>query len=1023
MPLRVQILVLCRARIAGASKQWWIPGRRHRSSWPAPGRVVDYGAVGGRVSWSGMKGTKLLKIFIASPSDVGEERQIARDVVRGLDTDSAEGLGFTLKAVGWEDVPPGRGRPQGLINPEVKQADLLVGVLWKRFGTHTGKSESGTEEEFEVMDKRFRNGDDVDIYLYFRRPPDALLQDPGPQITRVLEFRERVDKDGLQREFDAPEEFRELLRSDLAKWLQARTSGKAERPGGDVEVQTKRGQLSAADRQLLERFTNSAIGEHCHLQMTGFATRIRMPIDLEKVMVPVRARLADAARTSRRGRGRAAMDPELRGEDDGVVDFDVAWQRAREKKIQTVVVLGAPGSGKTTLLRSLILRCIEAPHRIGAAAGSIPIFLPLRLVKKGEDLCTAIERILALRKLKVPVRLFEEALFAGRAVLLLDGLDEVASSAKRAEMSRWIEEQRRLFAKCPIVVTARFAGYVGDAVLEIPSMQLSLERFREPEIREFLKRWFVTVETTLGDETDFYRQRGAELGSELADRVMESPEIYELATNPLMLQIIALVHRDRGALPDRRVELYDECVNVLLEYWDRAKKGIDLPFTAKEARRVLQPIAHWMHQKPDRRYASKRQLLPLIEAELRRLRKSTLKASEFLELVRDRSGLFVGYGTDEYGFPHLSIQEYLTAKEIRNRADYGALVAVYGESWWREVTRLLVGLDDPGCFEPFMRELVAAKRFVGNHALTSQCLADAFEPSVAPFAEALDASLKRRKARANEAELQYHLLQAMRELPHDELKEAIEVVRAARVSSVGDQARMQAETILVALGDSGLRSEIDESTGLALRKTGAVDASDLLLVPGGAFLAGDEGEQKSVDSFYLARTPVTNQQYALFLEANRGVAKPRFWDNERFNQPLQPVVTVSWHEAVAYCEWAGLRLPTEWEWEKAARGASGRTYPWGNEEPDESRANFEDRVGQPTAVGSYPDGAGPYGHLDLAGNVWEWTDSWYDADEGWRTLRGGAFPDAAEYLRASLRYYYPPDYRSDDVGFRCAQDP
>jgi formylglycine-generating enzyme required for sulfatase activity len=829
----------------------------------------------------------------------------------------------------------------------------------------------------------------------------------------------------LYREFDTPDEFRDELRTDLTKWLIARVH-----PTQDPAVAMPAGQgvavSSIEDRQLIERYFAWASAQHRHLEMTGFATRIRIPIELTKVVVPVRARLERAARATPRGRRGEDVEANLGGGDEGVVDFDAAWRRARDNNVPAVVVLGSPGSGKTTLLRGLLLRCIEAPEAIGTPAGSIPILLPLRLVKKGESLLAAIERIIELEKLKVPAQLIENALFDGRGLLLFDGLDEVASGARRAEVSRWIEEQARLFSKCPIVVTARFAGYVGDAVLDIPNLQLSLERFREKEIREFLERWFMSVETALGEDNDFYRERGRDLGAELAERVFETTEIYQLATNPLMLQIIALVHRDSGALPERRVELYEECVDVLLEYWDRAKRGIDLPFTAKEARSVLQPVAYWMHQKPDRRYASKRQLVPQIELELKRLRNSKLTASAFLDQVRDRSGLFVGYGTDEYGFPHLSFQEFLSAKEIRNRGAYGALVAKYGESWWREVTRLLVGLDDPSCFEPFVRELVGSPRFIGNHPLTSQCLADAFRPSVSPFEEALEASLRRadgrEKGRRDESELQYHLLQAMTELPREVVADAIALVRAAREHAGDLQSQNQAAFLLAALGDTELPFEIDPDTGLALRKTGAHDGGDLLLVPGGTFQAGGERKRR-VGSFYLARTPVTNQQYAMFLEANPGAAKPEHWDDERFNQPQQPVVGVSWHEAVAYAEWADLRLPTEWEWERAVRGTDGREYPWGVHAPDESHANFDGKVGRPSPVGTYPDGAGPYGHLDLAGNVWEWTDSWFDENERAKSLRGGSFINGAENLRASIRFRDFPGNRNYNVGFRCAQDP
>ena len=158
------------------------------------------------------------------------------------------------------------------------------------------------------------------------------------------------------------------------------------------------------------------------------------------------------------------------------------------------------------------------------------------------------------------------------------------------------------------------------------------------------------------------------------------------------------------------------------------------------------------------------------------------------------------------------------------------------------------------------------------------------------------------------------------------------------------------------------------------------------------------------------------------------------WD-EQLPHPTRPVVDVSWYEAAAYCAWAGCRLPAEAESDFAARGKQGRKYPWGNEGPYSSRANYDHKVGEPTPVGLYPLGVTPEGLADMAGNVWEWVSDWYGeysprpqedprgpAKGAQRVLRGGSWFDGPEHLRASNRFMYQPDDTDDIIGFRCARE-
>jgi len=214
-----------------------------------------------------------------------------------------------------------------------------------------------------------------------------------------------------------------------------------------------------------------------------------------------------------------------------------------------------------------------------------------------------------------------------------------------------------------------------------------------------------------------------------------------------------------------------------------------------------------------------------------------------------------------------------------------------------------------------------------------------------------------------------------------------------------------------------------------------VTEEDWVTIPAGVFQMGDEDTgiyPVNVDKFEIGRYEVTNRQYAQCMKAGICVGSAIAESKD-----LHPVMNVTWYDAVAYCEWVGGRLPTEAEWEKAARGTDGRIYPWG-ENIDCSLANYWGKdgvcVGDTTPIGSYPDGVSPYGAYDMAGNVWEWTSSLYmgypyDATDGRegltstddRVLRGGSWSSNDYYARSAFRDVSGPSYTSVNVGFRCAR--
>jgi len=268
--------------------------------------------------------------------------------------------------------------------------------------------------------------------------------------------------------------------------------------------------------------------------------------------------------------------------------------------------------------------------------------------------------------------------------------------------------------------------------------------------------------------------------------------------------------------------------------------------------------------------------------------------------------------------------------------------------------------------------------------------------------------------------------------------------------------------------------------------------SEMVVVPAGIFTMGAADtdllafpEEKpahrvSLKSFRIDRYEVTNAQYRRFLEAIKGghlktcspleppgtshTPGPTWWNDPEWNAPEKPVNGMSWWDAYAYCAWAGKRLPTEAEWEHAARGSDGRRFVWGNTPPrgevlygnfaDETakRLNpkwktlrgYDDGFAHTAPVGSFPKGASPCGAEDMAGNLWEWVaDRWSPlaygdpngpvsmtpiadpkgpAEGSERVLRGGSWDSTANLLRASARTYQRPDYRGISFGFRCARD-
>lgn len=719
-----------------------------------------------------------------------------------------------------------------------------------------------------------------------------------------------------------------------------------------------------------------------------------------------------------------------------------------------LVVLGDPGSGKTTLLRYLALSYArdwaENGRRIQNSLDSaeprrLPILLPLRQIGRflqskpddGTEGCTRLLEFLlgALKneRIALPDDFFDAWLANGEAVILLDGLDEVADPELRRRVARLVEDFTRAYAQCRFVVTSRIAGYIGAARLGESYTATTVQDFTRDDIAQFLAHWHQMIAVGQMGEGDSVLGYAAEQTRQLLDAIDHNPRIRDLAINPLLLTVIALVHRDRVKLPDRRAELYAEAVDVLLGKWDEAR-GVQetailpdgRPFDTGDKRLLLQDVALALHEqkRKDIAVADLRAMLRAHFADWLGDRRTAEQAvNRFLAVIEERAGLLLARDEGLYSFSHLTFQEYLAALGIAARNDAVAytLQRIH-DPWWREVILLEAGYLSTQSKEKTsglvraIADRAQEPEPYHNLVLAAECLRDVGGSRVQGD---LAQDIPRR--------LRQHL-----ETPPPFLARWFKKLGA---KSWIEQ-RAKAMDALVRAGSGFWTPPYGEP--------------EWVEIPAGEFWMGSGSglHQVRLNTYRIARVPITNAQYYLFVQAT-GYPAPEHWREDRPPKGFEshPVVYVTWQDAMAYCRWLSERtgklitLPSEAEWEKAARGDKDqREYPWGDTFEATRCNSSELGLGDTTPVGIFPEGASPFGCLDMAGNVWEWTRSLYEdypyppegserqaregpAATGRRVLRGGAFRGDARSARCAYRVGLGPDSRYVGYGFRVVASP
>ena len=850
--------------------------------------------------------------------------------------------------------------------------------------------------------------------------------------------------------------------------------------------------MTAVQREsVLGRYLSHVISRTRYLQLRGIRSRGRLVnIELEQIYVTLKATRTRtlaaeeawlaAERQRAPGEGHT-LQHELRTE---TVTITVEEALAEHRHL---VVLGDPGSGKTTLLRYLALcyardraegRTFVADHLGLAESGVLPLLIPLRnlgaYLKKHDEhdgiegharVLDFLRASLQAERIAVSEEFFTTELEAGKVVILLGGMDEVGDADRRSRVARQIESLAAAYPLCRMIITSRIVGYSGAARLVGKEFTTTTIRdFTAPDVEQFLTQWHRLVAIGQMGPGDSAEQFAARQTQRLVKAITENARVRDLAINPLMLTVIALVHHDSVKLPERRAELYAEAVDVLLGKWDVAREIEDLPilegqaFDTTDRRLLLQTLAFQMHEKGEKEIDGETLQAAVKHAFLgktRASREAEQAAQRFLTVIRERTGLLVEAGPDVYRFSHLTFQEYLVAVLVAERDDFLSYTLTHtADPLWREVILLEAGVLSTKNHEKMnrlIRAIANAPRepeLFHNLILAAECIRDVDASRVAKdIADTLTTRLR------------------------TELNTPLPRVTSGLGSWLGK---------LIGVSEkrrAGIHRRIAAANALSRIASGKFAAGSpywsppygepqWLPIPAGEFWLGSDDKDPLafaaekplhrvlVPEFHIARTLVTNAQYALYVQAT-GAKTPDHWEH---GQPPKgkldhPVVRVSWHDAIAYCAWLSRRtgkliaLPSEAEWEKAARGdKDARIYPWGDTFDPVKCNNHELGLQDTTPVGVFLEGASPSGCLDMVGNVWEWTRSlWgkdfnkpdfpypYDPTDGReqleagddmaRVLRGGSFWNSRRLVRCACRLARPPSARADGLGFRVVVRP
>jgi formylglycine-generating enzyme required for sulfatase activity len=1003
---------------------------------------------------------RVIRVFVSSPGDVQAERDALRELVDSINRTDGRDRGFRLELFRWEDdVTPQIGpNPQQVVDAQTPPYDIYLGILKHRFGTPTGRHGSGTEKEFRDALKHWKQSGWPWILFYFCHDPiDPANFDPE-QYAKVDKFRKELGekKKGLYAIYKGArgsgdslyEKAGEHLRKIVAQLLAAQATPEPP-PTEPAATRETAGKIKILKPIVPSEYTQWLLGRCGEVDLMGLELKHGLGVRLNHVYTPLA--------TSARSDPESSMKAGRRGGPGDEADAKVQLLLESLDK-QSLYVSGDPGSGKSTFCRWVTwLTCHREMPEVDVAApeeyqetfpaslrGRLPMLVRLRdfwqhLPPQGvrsigvSRLEQALQRWLADQKYPgIDWACVQGHLDAGTVLLMLDGVDEVPP-VRRADGNEWYPREMLLSGLADavarwtgagnrVLVTSRPYGLNAEQQRKLALPHAPILGLDQPLQALLVRRWFVRLK----DSPNF----GLETAEKMIDHIHVERGLDDLANNPLLLTAMCIIYDQGKRLPHDKYLLYDRIVDTVLHKRYADKESLD-PIRGR-----LAAIALGMHtgqelgqqRSTPEATASDSEVDAILQA-YRESDGATDKGVSDTVRVREdllsQSGLLVSRAEDKASFYHLSIQEFLAGERLhlQHIRKWDELVVTMtrrsASAGWRNTCSFLFG-----CLVAKTSRHVGVEflqEFAKHLELPAVAANQRGEPGgVWNGAIVLGDCLEILSGR--EAAIPSDLAQFFRECVFGAIEQEI---------AIEDRA-----VLAVALGRLG-DPRIDADLRIA---THPEQHPGYVKIPAGEYKIGDNDKSEyspypappdeqtiTIPSpFWLSKYPVTNSQYGQFVQdggyrrrefwsdegwkwvQDNQVAAPGLWRNVDFNSPNQPVVVVSWWEADAFCRWARGFLPTEQQWEAAARGPAGLVYPWGDDW-ESGICNSERKLGRTSAVGIFPRDKSPFGLYDMAGNVWEWcADEW---EASVRVLRGGSWGLVSRLCRSAYRYAIEPAHR------------